>query len=60
MSDSQHPWLAEPSEPEEALVPEVEESRELPRPTAPQPGVPEPDSADRLPRRNVNRPAALW
>jgi hypothetical protein len=50
VSDSQHPWLAEPSEPEEALVPEVEESRDLLRPTAPQPGV----------RRNVNRPAALW
>lgn len=60
MTDSQHPWLVGPSAPEEALVPAVEESRDLPRPTAPQPGVPEPDSADRLPRRNVDRPAALW
>lgn len=60
MSDTQHPWLAEPIEPEDTLIPVVEESRELPRPQTPQPGVPTPDMADRLPRRDVNRPAILW
>jgi hypothetical protein len=34
--------------------------RNLPRPTVPQPGVPIPDRADRLPQRNVNHPATLW
>lgn len=58
--ESQHPWLAGPIEADGALVPEVEASRDVPRPTTPQPGVPEPDSADRLPRRDVDRPAALW
>jgi hypothetical protein len=60
VSDTQHPWLAEPIEPEDTLIPIVEESRELPRPQTPQPGVPAPDMADRLPRRGVNRPATLW
>jgi hypothetical protein len=60
VADSQHPWLADPTAPEEALVPVVAESRDLPRPTTPQPGVPQPDSADRLPRRNANLPAAVW
>lgn len=60
VSDSQNPWLAEPSEPKDAVVPAAVRSRELPRPTAPQPGVPTPDSADRLPLQKVNQPAALW
>jgi hypothetical protein len=60
LSDNQHPWLAEPTEPEEALIPAVEASRDLPRPTQPQPGIPIPDRADRLPQREVSRPAAVW
>ena len=60
MSDPQHPWIAGPPASDEALVPEVQASKDLPRPTTPQPGVPAPDSADRLPRRDVNRPAAVW
>ena len=60
MSDSQHPWIAGPPASEEVLVPEVQAPKDLPRPTTPQPGVPAPDSADRLPRRDVNRPAAIW
>jgi len=60
VSDAQHPWLARPIDRGEALIPAVAESRDFPRPTTPQPGVPEPDIADRLPRRNVNRPATVW
>lgn len=60
MSDSQHPWIAGPPASEETLVPVVQASKGIPRPTTPQPGVPTPDSADRLPQRDVNRPAALW
>ncbi len=59
MTDSQHPWLAGPALPQQAPPP-LRARRELPRPAAPQPGVPAPDNADRLPRRDVNRPAPLW
>ncbi|MBN9633551.1 MAG: hypothetical protein J0I18_23610 [Actinobacteria bacterium] len=55
---SQHPWL--PATPQQQEAPPPPVRRELPRPAAPQPGVPAPDQADRLPRRDVNRPAPLW
>jgi len=55
---SQHPWL--PAIPQQQEAPPPPVRRELPRPAAPQPGVPAPDQADRLPRRDVNRPAPLW
>lgn len=54
-----HPWLAgEPTAQHAPPPPALR--RNLPRPAAPQPGVPAPDSTDRLPRRDVNRPAPLW
>lgn len=60
MSDFQNPWLTGPTEADDTPAPAVPEARELPRPTAPQPGVPTPDSADRLPRREVGRAATVW
>lgn len=60
MSDAQHPWLAGQSASEEVLLPVVQATHGMPRPTTPQPGVPAPDIADRLPRLAVNRLAAVW
>ena len=59
MTDSQHPWLTGSAVPQQAPPP-LKARRELPRPAAPQPGVPAPDRADRLPQRTVDRSAALW
>jgi hypothetical protein len=60
VSENQHPWLTEPNAPAGPPVPAVEEAQAVLRPTKPQPGVPVPDSVDRLPRRDVDRPASLW
>lgn len=60
MTDSQHPWLTGSTAPEPGPAPVRLRQRELPRPVAPQPGVPTPETADRLPARRVNGPASLW
>ncbi len=60
MPDGQHPWIAQPpaAQVPASSIPPV--SRAPERPIGPQPGVPAPDSADRLPRRTIGWPAALW
>ncbi len=60
MTRQAHPWLT----PAAALTPAPEDSAALTPPltgpAGPHHGVPETDSVDRLPRRTVSAPAALW
>lgn len=60
MPEGQHPWIAQPpaSEVPTSSLPPI--PRSLERPVGPQPGVPIPDSADRLPRHSIGWPATLW
>lgn len=57
-----NPWLTgpeQPAEPETLAAPQTR--REVRHgATAPQPGVPTPDTADRLPRREAAWPATVW
>lgn len=57
-----NPWLTGPEQsaaPEVAAAPQTRHAVRLGA-TAPQPGVPVPDIADRLPRRNAAGPATVW
>jgi len=60
MSEGQHPWIARPPAAEIPASSIPSGARTPERPAAPQSGVPAPDSADRLPRRSIGWPAALW
>lgn len=57
-----NPWLIGPNHSTEPREPSVPTSRREVRlgATAPQPGVPIPDTADRLPRRQAVWPATIW
>ena len=57
-----NPWLIgpeKPAAPERRPAPETRREARLGA-TAPQPGVPIPDTADRLPRREAAGPAMIW
>ena len=57
-----NPWLIGPDQPMEPDVPAAPRAQPRTRlgATAPQPGVPIPDMADRLPRRKAPWQATLW
>ena len=56
-----NPWLTGPEETIEVQQPATPSTRRsLHGATAPQPGVPVPDIADRLPRRAAPWPATMW
>jgi hypothetical protein len=56
-----NPWLIGPAQPAESVPPTPATRREARLgATAPQAGVPVPDTADRLPRRDAAWPAAVW
>ena len=58
---NRNPWLTEPEQIEAPDV-EVSQTRRAARvgATAPQPGVPIPDTVDRLPHRDAAWPAPVW
>ena len=57
-----NPWLIGPEQPAEPNAVAAPQTRREVRlgATAPQPGVPTPDTADRLPRREAAWPATVW
>jgi hypothetical protein len=57
-----NPWLIGPEQPAEPELPAATVTRREIRlgATTPQPGVPVPDTADRLPRREAAWPATVW
>jgi len=57
---SSNPWLTGPEVPTEPEVVEAPRPESRVGATAPQPGVPAPDSADRLPQRDAVWPATVW
>ena len=59
---SANPWLIGPEQPAEPDTAAALQRRRDARlgATAPQPGVPAPDTADRLPRREAAWPATVW
>ncbi|MEC5152623.1 DUF6668 family protein [Cryobacterium sp. GrIS_2_6] len=59
---NENPWLIGPEQPPEPGVAAEPQPRRDARfgATAPQLGVPEPDTADRLPRREAVWPATVW
>lgn len=60
MPSTHHPWIPAETEIENVSTPNAPQSPAFLRPTAPQPGVSEPDSSDRLPRSSVELAAPLW
>ena len=58
-----NPWLIGPEQPAQSKIPIVPPSPRREKrlgASAPQPGVPGPDTADRLPQRTTAGPAAVW
>lgn len=62
MNSDANRWIVSPHQSEEPAVAAPTSPRREARlgPTAPQPGVPVPDTADRLPRREAAWPATIW
>lgn len=58
-----NPWLTGPTpagQPEAQVAPPPSHRGQRPGASAPQPGVPVPDTVDRLPQRAVTWPATMW